>query len=147
MASKHDRGLSAVARVREIAERSSRVALERAMGAVRENEAQLRRRQDALAAAGRFEAGSVGEFQLAHIAATILVQGVRGAERALSESQTAALDAHTNWSRDKAQLRAVELLLERREQRRREERERVERVELDEMGGRAWTRSRSGGAA
>ena len=142
-----DRGLHAVARVRENTERASRVALERAMGSVREHEAQLRRREADLAAAERFAIGNVADFQLAHRAAVFLVLSVRGAERALSESHMVAMEAHTVWSRDKAQLRAVELLLERREQRRRDERERLERNELDEMAGRAWTRARTGGAA
>ena len=142
-----DRGLIAVARVREISERASRVALERAMAAVREQEAQLRRREADLARARLFEIGTVADFQLAHRAASFLVQSVRGAERALSETQSVAMEAHTAWSRDKAQLRAVELLLERREQRRRDERERLERNELDEMAGRAWARSRAGGEA
>jgi flagellar biosynthesis chaperone FliJ len=147
MPTNQDRGLAAVARVRENRERAARLALERTMGRVRADEGRLAQRHADLEATGAFHDGTARDFHLSHQSVHLVVEGIRAAERALEQSRAEAASAHGEWSRCKAELRAVELLLDRREERRREARDEDERKELDEMARNAWARTRTGGAA
>jgi flagellar biosynthesis chaperone FliJ len=146
MAVLHDPGLAAVARVREMKERNSRITLERTLRSVHERELELRRRQADLATANDFREGVAADFLIARQAITFMVQGIREAELAFVSSQEEAGQAHAHWAKDKTQLRAVEMLLERRGATRREERERREVRELDDVAGRLWTRKQGGAA-
>ena len=138
-----DRGLLAVARVRGAQERTSRVDLERALQQVKEREVDLRRRQQMIRAAGPFLGGTAADFVTTRVSLGHMAQSASEAARRLEESKQAAATAHRSWLERKTKLRAVELLLERREQRRREERNRREQVELDEAAGQIWMRQRA----
>ena len=136
----NDRGLIAVARVRGVEERTSRVALERALQQVKKRELELRTRQEMIRGASRFLRGSAADFVHTRVSLGHMAQGAREAERRLEESRQQASAAHRTWLERKTRLRAVELLLERREERNREERNRREQAELDEAANQIWLR-------
>ena len=132
-----DRGLKAVARVREVRERDSRAGLLHALATVRTREAELVEREQALLEASTRSTASVGEYavhrQFLHATAT----SVREAQRRLEASTTVATEARGRWQADKTRVRAIEHLLELRAERARAEALRAEAREIDDIvGGR-----------
>lgn len=136
----HDRGLAAVARVRGVRERDSRLGLAAAVATVRERESLAAHRRELLAAAEAFDAGVGADFVAHQHTLTGLAEAVRDADAAVASARVVAASALAHWQQDKARLRAVELLLERRAQARKEERDRTESRELDDVAARLWLR-------
>ena len=135
-----DRGLHAVARVREVRERDSRAGLLQALANVATREAELAQRQRELDAASTRTFDSLGEFvtgrQFLSASATAIVE----AERRLAATTTVATEARSRWQADKTRVRAIEHLLEVRAERARAERARAEARETDDIvGGRRTT--------
>jgi flagellar biosynthesis chaperone FliJ len=127
--------MRAVLRVRGVRERDSRVQLVHALDAVRYHENEVARLQQALAMAARPTEGTVADFVTARQLMAGMAASVKQAEKHLETSRQAAAAAHQRWQADKAQMRAVELLLEERAARRAEERRRGEVREVDDVVG------------
>jgi flagellar biosynthesis chaperone FliJ len=136
-----DRGMHAVARVREVRERDSRVGLLQALTSVRAREEQLAELQVALEQASVRDADTLDAFVVSrHLLASMAV-AVREAEQRLDASRTVAVEAHHRWQADKARVRAIEHLLEERALRRAEEAARAEVRESDDIVGRLHART------
>jgi len=145
-ARERDRGLKAVARVREVRDRDSLIGLRQAGAehAARQRDAELVRetiREHAAAA-------QAGEHAMSQFAAQrhVLLALEEAARRADQDVQTAAhlkAAAHVHWQRDRARLRAVQHLLELRADAWDAETARSVARELDDLGGRLWLRTRS----
>jgi len=133
-----DRGLRAVARVREVRERDSRAGLLQALSNVRSRETELAERAQALATASSRSYGTLGEFVVGRQFLEATAQGVVEAQRRLAASTTVATEARGRWQADKTRARAIEHLLEVRAERARAEALRAEARETDDIvGGRA----------
>jgi flagellar protein FliJ len=132
-----DRGLVAVARVREVRERDSRAGLLQALANVRTREAELAERQQALADASARSFSSLGEFTVGRHFLDATASAVTDAQRRLTASTTVATEARSRWQADKTRARAIEHLLEQRAERARTEALRSEAREIDDIvGGR-----------
>ncbi len=142
-----DRGMRAVARVREVRERDSRVGLLQALGSVRDREARLAQLEAALVEAGSRPGGTLDDFVSSRALLTAMAVAVREAQQQLDASRVVATEAHHRWQGDKARLRAIEHLLEQRALRRAEEADRVAARELDDVVGRLHLRQRTAAAA
>jgi flagellar export protein FliJ len=133
-----DRGLHAVARVREVRERDSRIGLLQALTNVRTREAELAAREQALAAATARSFATIGEFVVGRQFLEASAQDVVAAQRRLAASTTVATEARNRWQADKTRVRAIEHLLEVRAERARAEALQAEARETDDIvGGRA----------
>lgn len=138
-----DRGLRAVARVRSVREQDSRLGLQQALARLAELVAQARALRTELDDAVRgLATGSYAgaEFAARRAAVDALGHALRETEDAAEVTRTLVLGARERWQLDKSRLRAVEILLEHREEERRRERQRAEARELDDVAGRAWLR-------
>jgi flagellar protein FliJ len=135
-----DRGMHAVARVREVRERDSRVGLLQALTNVRTREEQLTGLQSALDQAAVRDADTLDAFVVSRHLLAAMAVGVREAEQRLDASRTVAVEAHHRWQADKARVRAIEHLLEERALRRAEEAHRAEVRETDDIVGRLHAR-------
>ena len=132
-----DRGLHAVARVREVRERDSRAGLLQALSNVRTREAELAEREHALAEASQRSFGSLAEYAVARQFLDATAHEVVEARRRLAASTTVATEARNRWQADKTRVRAIEHLLEVRAERARAEALRAEAREIDDIvGGR-----------
>jgi flagellar protein FliJ len=134
-ATETDRGMRAVLRVRGVRERESRIRLVHVLDAVRHHENEVARHQQALVLAARPTEGTVAEFVTARNLLAGMAAAVKDAEQQLAASRAAAAEAHQRWQADKAQVRAVEVLLEERAARRADERRRAEVREIDDVVG------------
>lgn len=135
-----DRGMRAVARVREVRERDSRVGLLQALGTVRDREQELAGLEAALAEAQTREHTTLDGFVASRQMLTAMAHAVRTAQTRLDDSRTVAVEAHHRWQGDKARVRAIEHLLEERALRRAEEADRAEARETDDIVGRLHAR-------
>ena len=139
-----DAGMRAVARVRGVREQDSRLGLARAAA----DEREAVRRRDAVVALlaatpGPRDADPASYGAARHVAAAVAAD-VTASRAALTSATTLTAMAREHWQLDRTRLSAVELLLERREERRRAERQRRERVEVDDLVSARWLRTRSG---
>lgn len=150
-----DRGLAAVARVREVREHDSRLGLVEALRDLRAREARVGALEDSLRRHSASASGGLHDGA-AFVALRASLDALREslvAERArLSVAQTVAMDADARWQSDRSRLGAVEGLLERRAVERRVERRRAEDRDLDEVASQGWLRrtraeAHRGGAA
>jgi flagellar protein FliJ len=139
----HDAGLKAVARVRGVRERDSRIGLQQALAitAGRENAQDAAQRR--LDEAPAFVHGSSTDYHAQRAALAALAAAVRRTEELAASSRTASEEARWRWQRDRSRLRAVESLLERRAEARRADVLRREGHELDDIAGRLWLRRRN----
>jgi flagellar FliJ protein len=137
-----DRGMRAVARVREVRERDSRVGLLHALGQVRAREEQLAHLTTALDQAMTRTDDTLDEFVISRQLLAAMAVAVREAESRLDASRTIATEAHHRWQADKTRVRAIEHLLEERALRRAEEADRAEVRETDDIVTRLHTRNR-----
>ncbi len=135
-----DRGMHAVARVREVRERDSRVGLLQALTNVRTREEQHNELQTALDQAAVRDADTLDAFVVSRHLLAAMAVAVREAEQRLDASRTVAVEAHHRWQADKARVRAIEHLLEERALRRAEEADRAEVRETDDIVGRLHAR-------
>ena len=133
--------MRAVARVREVRERDSRIGLLQALTTVRIREEELAGLQAALDESGRNGGHDLDGFAASRRLLAGMAAGVREAEHRLEGSRTVAAEAHARWQADKARVRAIEQLLERRAARRAEERARAEVREIDDIVGRLHARA------
>ena len=131
-----DRGLKAVARVREVRERDSRIGLLQAMASVEERQAELTRLEQALAEADATGAVGMGDYVARRQLLTAAAREVRDAEARLRASHTVAAEAQGRWQSDKARLKAIEHLLEQRALKRAEAFAQVEAKEADDIVSR-----------
>ncbi len=141
----HDRGLVAVARVRDVRERDSLFGLRRASEEhdarqVRADQLDETVRQHA--ASGAPAGQPLPEWAAQRRALVSLATAARSAHDDVAAAARLKATAHGHWQRDRARLRAVQQLLEHRAEARRAELARTEARELDDIGGQAWLRRR-----
>ena len=136
----HDRGLRAVARVREVRERDSRLGLLHALGRVRDQEAHVEALAAALDAAASRSFAPLPEFTAARSMLRAMAEALHAAEHAPESRRLVALDAHPRWQADKAAVRAIEHLLDERARQRAEEAARAETREIDDIVARLHLR-------
>ncbi|WP_228943564.1 flagellar FliJ family protein [Nocardioides sp. Leaf374] len=137
----HDPGLRAVARVRGVRERDSRLGLQTALREQRAHELRVAELEQAVRDHAGFVSGDLAEFVALRQSLAALRHAAVEARSDLDTSRRLALDAGARWRADKARLGAVEGLLERRADERAAEAARGEAVELDEVAGRLWLRA------
>ncbi len=135
-----DRGMHAVARVREVRERDSRVGLLQSLTNVRTREEQLAELRTALEQASVRDADTLDAFVVSRLLLAAMAVGVREAEQRLDAARTVAVEAHHRWQADKTRVRAIEHLLEERALRRAEAADRAEVREIDDIVGRLHAR-------
>jgi flagellar FliJ protein len=146
MSNHPDAGMLAVARVRAVRERDSRIGLQQAMDEQRRHEAYLAELGRRLSEALRFDGGSVATYLHVRAGYQALTHEIGAVTAELQSARNIVESAREHWRRDKTRLSAVELLLERRGDQRRAERRRREARELDDIAGQRWQRQ-TGGAA
>ncbi len=134
-------GLRAVAKVRSIREQDSRFGLQQAMleaRAHRHRVDELDGRLGSMADAARSNTSAflAARSSMLALGATLVV-----ARETASSSETLATGALTHWQHDKVQLRAIELLQERRALEFRDEEARREARDLDETATQLWRRN------
>jgi flagellar export protein FliJ len=143
MSARHpeDRALNAVRRVRDSREQDSRSGLTRALSVVDAREAELRRAAAQRAEAARFAVGSPADFA-AHVGlgAGMATHERQAADR-VRDSRLVADEAVRRWQLDRQQVRAVDVLLERRAEARAQDRARREARELDDLATQSWLRN------
>ena len=140
LTSGRDRGLQAVARVREVRERDSRAGLLQALSIVRTREAELAEHQRALAEASARPWGSLDEYAATRPFLEATAHAVREAQQRLAASTTVATEARSRWQADKTRARAIEHVLEVRAERARAEALKAEARDTDDIVGGRWAR-------
>jgi flagellar export protein FliJ len=138
---KPDAGMLAVARVRAVRERDSRLGLRQAMEEQRRHENALFELGRRLDQALKFDTGSVASFLNVRAGSHALTEQIGAATAELQTARTITESAREHWQRDKTRLSAVELLLERRATERRAEQRRREVRELDDLVAQRWQRT------
>ena len=140
MTNHHDRGLRAVARVREVRERDSRLGLLHALGRVRDHEARVESLGAALDEAASRSFRTITQFTDSRRMLKAMAEALTAAEHDLESSRVVALQAHTRWQSDKAACNAIEHLLDERARARLEEAVRAESREIDDIVSRLHLR-------
>jgi flagellar protein FliJ len=144
VSARHDPGLRAVARVRDVRERDSRLGLQQALREQRVLQVRLDGLHEQMQAQATFDRGDVRAF----VAARLAIESLRAAATELrQEVDTAAVltaTARAHWLHDKTRLSAVEGLLERRADERRAEAATKQAHELDDIAGQLWLRNTNG---
>ena len=136
----HDRGLRAVARVREVRERDSRIGLLTALGRVRDQEARVDSLGHALDEAAARSFDTLTEFTASRGMLKAMAESLAQAQHDLESRRVVALQAHTRWQADKAAVKAIEHLLDERARVRAEEAARAEGREIDDIVSRLHLR-------
>ncbi|MBM7516411.1 flagellar FliJ family protein [Nocardioides nitrophenolicus] len=139
---REDRGLAAVARVRDVRETDSRIGLQRVLAEEAALVGRLSSLESSIATAPVPATTTTAELvaartRLAH--AGILVGETR--DRVASAAVVTA-DARARWTSDRARLAAVEHLLARRAARRRTEAERRAARDADDLAAQRWARGK-----
>ena len=129
-----DRALRAVARVRAIRERDSRLGLLQALDSVRDRERRAADLQERLAAADT-QGGTLDQFVTGRRLLAGMALTVREAQRGVEAARTVAAEAQHRWLSDRSRVAAVEHLLEQRALRRAEEARRDEVRQVDDIVG------------
>ncbi len=135
-----DAGLLAVARVRRVRETDSRIGLQTALAEQRTAQARVDELRRRLHAADRFATGSAADFVALRSSLDVLGMVLVSAVEELDRSRTISAAALDAWHRERANLAAIEALLERRGAVRRTEAARSEARELDDLATQAWLR-------
>lgn len=137
---REDRGLGAVARVREVRETDSRIGLQQVLA----EQAALSGRLASLTGvleSGRVEPVCSPGALLAQRTALTNVGVLAGETRAhLATTEVVGAEARVRWGADRARLAAVELLLERRAARRRTDAARRAARDADDLAAQRWSR-------
>jgi flagellar FliJ protein len=141
-----DAGMLAVARVRAVRERDSRIGLQQAIDEQRRHETYLGELGRRLTEALRFDGGSVATYLHVRAGSQALTHEIGAVTAELQSARNITESARDHWRRDKTRLAAVELLLERRAEQRRAEQRRAEARELDDIVGQRWQRQHGGAA-
>lgn len=137
----HDRGLKAVARVREVRERDSRLGLLAAMHTVAEREQQVTDLRSALQDAAQHRTVSMDRYVVSRGMLSSMALAVSEAERRLETSRLVAAEAQSRWQSDKARLRAIRQLVQQRALQRADAAHRAEVREIDDIVGRLHARA------
>lgn len=142
---RHDRGLQAVARVREVREQASLRELQQALAVQRERQELLDHLTTQLTAAGQLEADILGAGSpgaLIGLRSTLeqLGTSIRFARGEVATAASATAGVRSRWEQDKSRLRAVEQLLERRAVARAVETDRKIAREADDLAAQGWLR-------
>lgn len=140
-----DAGMRAVARVRGVRERDSRLGLQQALREQRAAEARVAYLRSAMVAADDFTAGDATAFLALRVRLRSYGDALSVAGAEAEGSRTIAEAAQAHWRRDRTRLEAVEQLLERRAAERCREAARAEARELDDIAGQLWQRRAAGG--
>lgn len=142
MSTKHDAGLHAVARVREVRERDSRQGLSTAISehATVEHGVQLLEQQ--LAGQPGFVSGSSITYLADRSHALAVGEALIGRREDMRVSASVLAAATVHWRSDRSRLEAVTMLLARRAEQRRAERARKEAAQLDDAATQGWMRRR-----
>lgn len=138
-----DRGLHAVARVREVRERDSRLGLQQALLSAQRREQEAVQVVRDLDQAPPFSEGGVAEFTASRQWLAGMAVRVRLVQDQACSSAVVAEQARRHWQSDKTRLRAVEYLLEKRAEARAVDLARKDAVELDDVAARLWLRRRN----
>ncbi|MDQ6523498.1 hypothetical protein RB608_07815 [Nocardioides sp. LHD-245] len=135
-----DRGLAAVARVREVRETDSRIGLQRVLAEEAAVGARLATLESAVTATTVPAVTTTAELvaERTRLAQVGILVGETRAEAATAQVVTA--DARARWDADRARLAAVEHLLERRAARRRTEADRRAARDADDLAAQRWMR-------
>jgi len=139
-ATRHDRGLHAVARVRGVREHDSRLGLQLALAEQRSRDARVAEVADRLAQAPATLDGSPAALIGLRLGLSTLGDTLREARAEADAQRLVVADARARWQRVATDLRAVEQLLDRRDARRRAERAKAEARELDDLASLRWAR-------
>lgn len=135
-----DRALGAVERVRRVREQDSRIGLQQALATTAQHAAAVAAARMLMETRPQFSHGSVRDFHADRaLLAAMAQQHERERQRAES-SRRVAEEAQRRWHGDRAKVRAVEMLLERRGEERRVESDRREAAELDDLAAQGWLR-------
>ncbi len=135
-----DRGLRAVARVREVRERDSRLGLLHALGRVRDHEARVDGLGTALDQAASRSVETLSDFTVSRTMLRAMAEALTGAQHELESCRVVAIEAHHRWQSDKAAVRAIEHLLDERARLRAEAAARAENREIDDIVSRLHRR-------
>ncbi|WP_158296488.1 hypothetical protein [Nocardioides albidus] len=137
---REDRGLAAVARVREVRETDSRIGLQRVLAEEAAVTSRLHTLESSIAQALVPAVATTAELVAgrARLADTgVLVEETRALA---ASAHVVTVDARARWGADHARLAAVEHLLERRAARRRTDAERRAARDADDLAAQAWAR-------
>ena len=135
-----DRGMRAVARVRGVRERDSRLGLARARAEEEQRAARLQELHGHVEGAPVFDAGTAASFLAIRESLLGLGAAVAEAREELGSATRLTEAARGHWQADRSRLAAVEQLLERRAGERRREAARAESGRLDEAATVVWRR-------
>ncbi|WP_370250538.1 hypothetical protein [Nocardioides sp.] len=144
MTTRHDPGLRAVARVREVRERDAETELRDALATERAAQADRAEIEEIIAAPAPSEGAAL---VLVRSALVDLHEPWRERRAAHEQSVRDSQDARGRWTQAHARRRAVEQLLERRAAERAAERARREAAALDDIAGQRWARQRAAARA
>ncbi len=139
------RRLAAVSRVRAVRERQAAQALARAHAAARDQQAEVARRDAALAARPLPPDGPAVAFPAAPAARRALAGDLAAARRAAVTAAAETEAQRAAWTQARADQRAVELLAEGERLAARAEADRAERAEADDRAAATWLRARPTG--
>lgn len=139
-----DRGLAAVARVREVRETDSRIGLQQMLSEEATVAGRLADLETAVAAATVPAVSTPAALLASRTALTNAAVLIGETRTALDHAQLVTAEARVRWASDKARLSAVEHLLERRALRRRTEAARVAARDADDLAAQAWARAKDG---
>lgn len=140
MSARHDRGLHAVSRVRDVRERDSRLGLQQALREQAALQARVTELEETMRVHGSFVAGDMSQFVALRQSLDMLREAVGEARHEAEAADVITASARAHWLHDKTRLSAVEGLLERRADERRTEAQAKETHELDDVAGRLWLR-------
>jgi flagellar FliJ protein len=133
-------GLLAVARVRAVRERDSRIGLQQALHEQRQHADRAAEARQRIENAESFTSCSAASFLALRASLDALGEVLRDAEDEVATSRTVSEAAYGHWLQDKTRLSAVDLLLERRAEVRRVEMLRRDARDFDEVSAQMWQR-------
>lgn len=139
--SQDDAGLRAVERVREVRERDTRLEVGDAVRERGAAQVRVRRIEDRLREPATVD-GDSADLVMNRTTLLNLHHALMESRANLADCEQRALDAIGRWNAARADLAAVESLLERRAAARAEWLRRREQLELDDVAGRLWLRAR-----
>jgi flagellar protein FliJ len=140
VSAQHDRGLKAVARVRDVRERDSRLGLQQALREEQTLQDRLTTLQEQMRVTAAFDSGDMRDYVAARTALESLRVAASELQQEVDSAAVLTATARSHWLYDKTRLAAVEGLLERRADERRVEAATKEAHELDDVAGRLWLR-------
>jgi flagellar export protein FliJ len=144
MTERKDAALRAVARVRGVRERDSRIGMVTAIAEEQAAAARVERLEEALTTTPEHTVGDLASFTAHQYRLDSIGSAIVAARSAQQSAAVLAVTARDHWSADRTRLAAVEALIERREAARRAERLRRENREMDAIAEELWRRANDG---